>query len=242
MFGHPPPQDTTATRIPAEPLPALRARHGGARPPASSSSHPTSWGSPRAPLALGAARLPPALGVPCLTPAPPLLLLPWPLPVSCPDGAPCPAPFTWVPSCPVPAVPCGHRPLSGPWPFPCLLAARPASGSAPELPEALVLGWDLCVECDSCLLGDRGTWPSGDAPCCPHTWGTEEGLGVQAWLLQGGKTATADPGLAGPSGEAGERAASELVPPPSVRPALRVRVSVWLGTAGLSVATAGPGR
>lgn len=171
MFGHPPPQDTTATRIPAEPLPALRARHGGARPPASSSSHPTSWGSPRAPLALGAARLPPALGVPCLTPAPPLLLLPWPLPVSCPDGAPCPAPFTWVPSCPVPAVPSGHRPLSGPWPFPRLLAARPASGSAPELPEALVLGWDLCVECDSCLLGDRGTWPSGDAPCCPHSGG-----------------------------------------------------------------------
>lgn len=34
----------------------------------------------------------------------------------------------------------------------------------------------------------------------------------------------------GPSGEAGARAASVLVPPPSVQPALSVRVSVWLGT------------
>lgn len=138
MFGHPPPQDTTATRIPAEPLPALRARHGGARPPASSSSHPTSWGSPRAPLALGAARLPPALGVPCLTPAPPLLLLPWPLPVSCPDGAPCPAPFTWVPSRPVPSLrfPVGTVPSQAPGPshaswLLALLQARPQSCPRP---------------------------------------------------------------------------------------------------------------
>lgn len=54
---------------------------------------------------------------------------------------------------PVPAVSSGHCPLSGPWPFPRLLAARPASGSAPELPVTLVLGRDLCAECDSCLLG-----------------------------------------------------------------------------------------
>lgn len=95
-------------------------------------------GLPQRPLAPGAARLPPALGVPCLTPAPPLLLLPWPLPLSCPDGAPCPAPFTWVLSRPVPSLrfPLGTVPSQAPGPshaswLLALLQARPQSCPRP---------------------------------------------------------------------------------------------------------------